>query len=90
MNNKLFIGNISWDSTEESLKEFFSQVGEVVEVKIIYDRNTGRSKGFGFVTMGTPEEAQKAIDELNGKECDGRELRIDEARPQKDDSAPAM
>jgi RNA recognition motif-containing protein len=90
MNNKLFVGNISWDSTEESLKEFFSQVGEVVEVKIIYDRNTGRSKGFGFVTMGSPEEAQKAITELNGKDCDGRELRIDEARPQKEDAGPAM
>lgn len=81
-NNKLFVGGISWDTTEDGLKEFFEQVGEVEEVKIITDRQTGRSKGFGFVTMKSAEDAAKAKDELNGKELDGRELRVDEAKPQ--------
>jgi len=81
MTNKLFVGGISWDTKEDGLKEFFSQVGKVEEVKIITDRITGRSKGFGFVTMSTEEEAKKAIEELNGKELDGRKLTINEARP---------
>ena len=85
MNNKLFIGGISWDTTEDGLREFFSTVGTVVELKIITDRQTGRSKGFGFVTMSSEEEAQKAVDELNEKELDGRTLRVDIARPQKED-----
>jgi RNA recognition motif-containing protein len=81
MNNKLFVGSLSWDTTEESLKSFFEQVGEVVEAKIIFDRNTNRSKGFGFVTMANPEDAQKAIEELNEKELDGRQIKVAEARP---------
>jgi len=85
MENKLFIGGISWDTTEESLKEFFAQVGEVVEAKIIYDRVTGRSKGFGFVTMATAEGAEKAIAELDGKELDGRAIKVAEALPPKQD-----
>lgn len=84
MKNKLFVGGISWDTTEEGLAEFFSQIGKVVEAKIITDRATGRSKGFGFVTMETEEDAQKAIAELNGKELDGRKLTINEARPQRE------
>lgn len=82
-NNKLFVGNISWDSTEDSLKEFFSQAGEVVEVKIIIDKQTGRSKGFGFITMADEEGATKAIEELEGKEVDGRTLKVAKAVPQK-------
>jgi len=79
---KLFVGGIAWATTEEGLKEFFSAAGSVVEVKIIIDRQTGKSKGFGFVTMSTEEEADKAVAELNGKELDGRSLKIDKARPQ--------
>jgi len=83
MTNKLFVGGISWDTTEDGLKEFFEQVGPVTEVKIITDKFSGRSKGFGFVTMEKEDDAKKAITELNGKELDGRNLTIDEARPQK-------
>jgi RNA recognition motif-containing protein len=84
MNNKLFVGGIAWATTEEGLKEFFSQAGEVLEVKIITDRETGRSKGFGFVTMATEEAAEKAVELLNGKELDGRTLRVDIAKPSDD------
>ncbi|HEC65673.1 MAG TPA: RNA-binding protein [bacterium] len=86
MNNKLFVGGISWDTTEEGLKEFFSQAGTVEEAKIILDRNTGRSKGFGFITMSSEEEAKKAISELDGKELDGRALKVDEARPPRENN----
>lgn len=82
MKNKLFVGGIAWATTEEGLKELFGQVGNVVEVKIIVDRMTGKSRGFGFVTMETEEEAQKAIKEFNGKELDGRTLVVNEAKPQ--------
>lgn len=85
MSNKLFVGGISWDTTEEGLKKFFEQAGTVTEAKIITDKFSGKSKGFGFVTMGSEDEAKKAITELNGKELDGRKLTIDEARPQKND-----
>lgn len=85
MGTKVFVGGISWDTNDDGLKAHFEQVGKVVEAKIITDRATGRSKGFGFVTFETPEEAQKAIDELNGKELDGRNLTVNEARPQKDE-----
>ncbi len=81
--NKLFVGGISWDTKEEGLKEFFEKVGKVEEVKIVTDRFTGKSKGFAFVTMETEEDAKKAIEELNGKELDGRQLTVNEARPQK-------
>ncbi len=86
MDNKLFVGSIAWATTEEALKEFFAQVGEVVEAKIIIDRQTGRSKGFGFVTMATEEGAQKAVAELNGKELDGREIKVSKALPPKRDN----
>lgn len=79
---KLFVGGISWDTTEDGLKAFFEQVGEVEEVVIIKDRATGRSKGFGFVTMKNAEDAAKAIEELNGKELDGRQVAVNKARPQ--------
>ncbi len=82
MQNKLFVGSISWDTTEEGLKNFFAQIGEVQEAKIIYDRFSGKSKGFGFVTMATEELAQQAIAELDGKELDGRQIKVSIARPQ--------
>lgn len=78
---KLFVGGISWDTTEDSLRTLFSQVGTVATVAIITDKFTGKSKGFGFVEMSTPEEAQKAIAELNGKDLDGRAIAVSEARP---------
>lgn len=81
---KLFVGGISWDTTEESLKEFFEQIGEVEEAKIITDRMTGKSKGFGFVTMKNAEDANKAIEELDGKELDGRAIAVNKARPREE------
>ena len=79
MNKKLYIGNLSYDTSEERLKELFEQHGTVVSAKVVTDFNTGMSRGFGFVEMSTQEEAQAAMS-LNGHEEDGRQLRIDEAR----------
>jgi len=81
MNSKLYVGNLSYSTTENGLKDLFTQAGTVKSTSIITDRRTGRSKGFGFVEMSSPEEAQKAIETLNGKELDGRNIRVDEARP---------
>jgi len=83
MNNKLFVGGLAWGTSEEGLKSFFSQIGNVIEAKIITDGATGRSKGFGFVTMETAELADKATQELNGKELDGRAINVSMARPPK-------
>ncbi len=80
MGNKLFVGNLSWNVDDAMLKDFFSSVGTVVEAVVIKDRIKNRSKGFGFVKMSTEEEAQRAIDELNGKELDSRALNVSEAR----------
>jgi RNA recognition motif-containing protein len=82
-NTKLFVGGLSWNLKDEDLKTAFAEMGEVVEAVIIMDRDTNKSKGFGFVTMKTAEEAQKAIAELNGKELDGKSITVGEARPQK-------
>jgi RNA recognition motif-containing protein len=84
MNKKLFVGSLSWGTTDEALKEAFSAAGTVVSASVIVDRQTGRSKGFGFVEMSTEEEAQAAIDTLNGKEIDGRQIAVSEARPPKE------
>jgi len=73
----IYVGNINYQATEEDLKNVFSEYGEVTSVKIINDRETGRSKGFGFVEM----ESEKAIEELDGQEFQGRRLRVNEARP---------
>ncbi len=81
---QIYVGNISYSTTEESLENLFSQYGEVESVKIITDRETGRAKGFGFITMNDDAAAQNAIDELNEKEFDGRTLRINEARPREE------
>ena len=85
MGNKLFVGNLSWNVDDAMLKDFFSSVGTVVEAVVIKDRIKNRSKGFGFVKMSTPEEAQRAIDELNGKELDGRPVNVSEAREENRD-----
>lgn len=81
---KLFVGSLSWNVTDDQLNEFFSSVGTVVSATVITDRDSGRSKGFGFVEMSSDDEAKKAIDELNGKELDGRAVTVNEARPKED------
>lgn len=82
MAKKLFVGGLSWDTTDASLSDLFSQVGQVVSARVVTDKFTGRSRGFGFVEMSTDEEAEKAKQELNGKELDGRAIAVNEARPQ--------
>jgi cold-inducible RNA-binding protein len=84
MNNKLFVGNLSFDITENDLHDAFAAHGTVVEANLMVDRVSGRPRGFGFVTMGTAEEAQKAIDGLNGKPLAGRNLTVNIARPKED------
>lgn len=84
MAKKLYVGGISYSTTEESLRAAFAQAGTVETATIITDKMTGRSKGFGFVEMATDEEAQAAIDMWNGKELDGRRLTVNEARPMGD------
>ena len=78
---KLFVGGLSWDTTDDSLRTFFATVGTVTSAKIITDKFSGKSRGFGFVEMGTDEEAKKAIAELNGKTLDGRAIVVNEAKP---------
>jgi len=82
--NKLYVGNLPYSTNDESLKELFAQVGEVVEAKVITDKFSGRSKGFGFVTMIDDATAEKAINEMNDKEVDGRPLKVNIARPMRD------
>jgi RNA recognition motif-containing protein len=79
MGNRLYVGNLSYDATEDSLRTCFAECGEVSEVRIITDRETGRSRGFAFVTMKTDTEAQSALGQLNGAVVDGRPLRVNEA-----------
>ena len=84
MSNKLFVGNLSFEITENDLQDAFAAFGSVTESNLMMDRTTGRSRGFGFVTMSTPEEAQKAIDGLNGKDLGGRALTVNVARPREE------
>jgi RNA recognition motif-containing protein len=86
MSNKLFVGNLSFNITENDLNDTFAAHGTVTEANLMMDRSTGRPRGFGFVTMSTAEEAQKAIDALNGKELDGRALTVNVARPREERS----
>lgn len=81
--SKLFIGGLAWGTTEETLEELFSTYGEIVEVNIVRDRESGRSRGFGFVQFSTEENAQKAMDALNGTEVEGRTIRVDFAKERK-------
>jgi RNA recognition motif-containing protein len=85
MGTRLYVGNLSFSSTGETVREAFARIGEVTDVHIVTDRTSGQSRGFGFVTMGTPAEAQKAIEAMNGANLDGRPLRVNEAeeRPQR-------
>ena len=84
MNTKLFVGNLSFDTTENDLQDAFAAHGTVTEANLMMDRATGRPRGFAFITMGTPEEAQKAIAALNGSNLDGRDLTVNEAKPREE------
>ncbi len=83
MGRKLYVGNLPDSVTEQTLQDTFSQCGTVDWVNVITDRDTGQSKGFGFVEMSSDSEAQKAIQELNGSSLDGREITVNEAKPKK-------
>lgn len=82
MATRLFVGGLSWDTNDDSLKTFFAGAGTVVSASVITDKFTGKSKGFGFVEMGSEEEAKAAIEKLNGQTLDGRTVTVNEARPQ--------
>jgi RNA recognition motif-containing protein len=82
--NKLFVGNLSFDTTENDLQDAFAAFGTVTEANLMMDRTTNRPRGFGFVTMSSPEEAEKAIAGLNGKELGGRALTVNIARPREE------
>jgi len=84
MGNKIFVGNLSWESTEEELNNLFAESGQVTSVKIITDKFTGQPKGFAFVEMATDAEARKAIEALNGTMLKDRALTVNEARPPKE------
>jgi cold-inducible RNA-binding protein len=81
---KLYVGNLSFQTTEGALEELFAGIGTVTDTHLVLDRATQRSRGFGFVTMSTAEEGQRAIDELHGKAFDGRTISVSEARPRED------
>lgn len=86
MSNKLFVGGLSFDSTEENLEKYFAQAGSVASVKIINDRYSGKSRGFAFIEMSNSAEAQKAIEMFNNKEFEGRNLIVNIARPPRENS----
>ena len=84
MGNKLYVGNLAYSVRDESLQEAFSQFGTVISAKVMMDRETGRSKGFGFVEMSTDDEAQSAINGMNGQALEGRAIVVNVARPRED------
>lgn len=86
MNNKLFVGNLSFNTTQNDLQDAFAAHGTVLETNLMMDRDTGRPRGFGFVTMSTAEEAQNAISALNGSQVDGRSLTVNIAKPREERS----
>ena len=86
MSTKLFVGNLSFNTSENDLQDAFAAFGTVVEANLMVDRTTNRPRGFGFVTMSTPEEAKNAIEGMNGKDIDGRALTVNEARPREERS----
>src|SRR5213075_1876243 len=86
MSNKLFVGNLSFNITENDLQDAFAAHGTVTETNLMMDRTTGKPRGFAFITMATPEEAQKAIASLNGSELDGRTLTVNVAKPREERS----
>ena len=84
MATNLFVGGLAYKVTDDELKDFFATVGTVTSAKVIVDKYSNQSKGFGFVEMSTDEEAKKAVDELNGKELEGRPIAVSEARPREE------
>lgn len=84
MATKLFVGSLAWGTTDDSLRDLFATVGTVASASVIMDRETNRSKGFGFVEMSTDDEAKAAVDQLNNKELDGRTIIVNEARPREE------
>src|SRR4030042_6657636 len=84
MNKKLYVGNLPYRVTEQDLRALFEEGGGVVDAAVITDRDSGRSKGFGFVEMNTPEEAEKAISQFNGHTLDNRQIQVSEARPREE------
>ena len=84
MTKKLYIGNLGYSATEDSLSELFGTMGEVTSVNLITDRQTGQPRGFAFVEMAESTEAQEAIDQLNGREIDGRDIKVAEAHPRRE------
>ena len=86
MSNKLFVGNLSFNITENDLNDAFAAFGTVTEANLMMDRTTGRPRGFGFITMNSAEEAQKAIEGMNGKDMDGRALTVNVAKPREERS----
>jgi RNA recognition motif-containing protein len=84
MSIKLYVGNLSFQTSSEDLRELFAQVGTVESASVVEDRDTGRSRGFGFVEMSTKEEGEAAIAQFNGKDLGGRSLTVNEARPRED------
>jgi len=85
MAKKLYVGNLSYETTEAKLSELFGAIGEVTSVSLITDRMSGRSRGFAFVEMADQTAAQEAINQLNGRDVDGRAIKVNEARPKRDD-----
>lgn len=88
MTTNIYVGNLSYDTTEDTLRTLFGEFGEVESARVITDRYTGRSKGFAFVEMSAEDAAQEAIDALNGKSVDGREIRVDKAKPRTERRQP--
>ncbi len=86
MNTKLYVGNLSFNTTENDLQDAFAAYGTVTEANLMMDRTTGQPRGFGFITMGSPEEAQKAIEGLNGTRLGDRSITVNEARPKEERS----
>jgi cold-inducible RNA-binding protein len=84
MSMKLYVGNLAYSTTNESLQTMFAEFGEVQSAQVVMDRDTGRSKGFGFVELTSPQAAQAAISALNGKDVNGRQLTVNEARPREE------
>jgi cold-inducible RNA-binding protein len=87
MSVKLYVGNLSFSTTSEELQQLFAQVGTVESATVVEDRDTGRSRGFGFVEMASKEEGEKAIEQFNGTDLNGRNLTVNEARPREDRSS---
>jgi cold-inducible RNA-binding protein len=84
MTNNLYVGNLSYDTTEDTLRTLFAEYGEIESANLITDRYTGRSRGFAFVEMSTEQAAQEAMSGLNGKQVDEREIKVDKAKPKRD------